>query len=186
MAAHPADEARARERGRGRRARSPEYMPWQGWKDIFIRTYLEFNRHRLLALAAGVAFYDLLAIFPATTALVSICATEIEGDLAPLVSLVPSELLDVIREQIHRIASQGAESLSLTLIGAVLFSLWSAHSGMKALFDALNVIYDEVEKRSFARLNVASILYRGLDRPRPSQYRSDGRYNSSDRAAPNQ
>jgi len=98
MAAHPTDEARARERGRGRRAPSPAHIPWQGWKDILIRTYFEFNRHRLLALAAGVAFYDLLAIFPAITALVSIygffaSATEIEGDLALLVSLVPAELL---------------------------------------------------------------------------------------------
>jgi membrane protein len=164
MAAHPSDEARAREHGRGRRASSPEYIPWQGWKDILVRTYLEFNRHRLLALAAGVAFYDLLAIFPAITALVSIygffaSATEIEADLSLLVSLVPAELLDVIREQTHRIASQGAESLSLTFIAAVLFSLWSANAGMKALFDALNVIYEEVEKRSFVRLNIASLCF---------------------------
>jgi len=164
MAAHPSDEARAREHGRGRRASSPEHIPWQGWKDILIRTYLEFNRHRLLALAAGVAFYDLLAIFPAITALVTIygffaSATQIEGDVSLLVSLVPSELLDVIREQTHRIASQGAESLSLTFIGAVLFSLWSANAGMKALFDALNVIYEEVEKRSFVRLNIASLFF---------------------------
>jgi membrane protein len=164
MAAHPSDEARAREHGRGRRASSPEYIPWQGWKDILVRTYLEFNRHRLLALAAGVAFYDLLAIFPAITALVSIygffaSATEIEADLSVLVSLVPAELLDVIREQTHRIASQGAESLSLTFIAAVLFSLWSANAGMKALFDALNVIYEEVEKRSFVRLNIASLCF---------------------------
>jgi membrane protein len=166
MAAHPSDEARATEHGRGRRAPSPEYIPWQGWKDILIRTFLEFNRHRLLALAAGVAFYDLLAIFPAITALVSIygffaSATEIEGDLSLLVSLVPAEVLDVIREQTHRIASQGAESLSLTFVGAVLFSIWSANAGMKALFDALNVIYEEVEKRNFVRLNIASLFFTG-------------------------
>jgi membrane protein len=164
MVAHPSDEARAREHGRGRRASSPEHIPWQGWKDILVRAYLEFNRHRLLALAAGVAFYDLLAIFPAITALVTIygffaSATEIEADLALLGNLVPADLLDVIREQIHRIASQGTESLSLTLIGAILISLWSANAGMKALFDALNVIYEEVEKRSFVRLNIASLCF---------------------------
>jgi membrane protein len=111
-----------------------------------------------------VAFYNLLAIFPAITALVTIyglfaSATEVEGDLTLLVSLVPGELLDVVREQTHRIASQGAESLSLTFIGALVFSLWSANAGMKALFDALNVIYEESEKRGFVRLNIASLFF---------------------------
>src|SRR5260370_982329 len=50
-------EIRATERGRGRRARAPSQIPWRGWKDIAVRTYLETQDDRLLALAAGVAFY---------------------------------------------------------------------------------------------------------------------------------
>src|SRR5262245_40781310 len=47
---------RAAQQGRGRRARGPMQIPWRGWKDICIRTYLEIQNDRLLALAAGIAF----------------------------------------------------------------------------------------------------------------------------------
>jgi membrane protein len=56
---------------RGREANSPAEIPAQGWKDILLRTYQQFNEDRLLAIAAGVVFYALLALFPAVTALVS-------------------------------------------------------------------------------------------------------------------
>ena len=62
--------ARARERGRGRHAASPLDIPWRGWKDIGFRTYHQIGADRLLAVAAGVVFFGLLAIFPAITALV--------------------------------------------------------------------------------------------------------------------
>src|SRR6202166_1146549 len=64
-------EIRASERGRGRRARSPSQIPWRGWKDIILRTYQETQDDRLLALAAGGAFYLLGGLFPAFPARVS-------------------------------------------------------------------------------------------------------------------
>ena len=62
---------RAGERGRGRHAKAPWQIPWKGWKDIFWRTYQQIGEDRLLAVAAGVVFYGLLAVFPAVTASVS-------------------------------------------------------------------------------------------------------------------
>jgi hypothetical protein len=58
-------ERRAAERGRGRKARAPLQIPLRGWKDIFVRTYYEILADRLLAVAAGIAFYSLVALFPA-------------------------------------------------------------------------------------------------------------------------
>ena len=55
---------RAAEHGRGRRARYPWKIPWRGWRDILWRTYTQFNEDRLLAVAAGVVFFVLLALFP--------------------------------------------------------------------------------------------------------------------------
>ncbi|MGB8630179.1 MAG: hypothetical protein WCD69_12430, partial [Xanthobacteraceae bacterium] len=63
---------RAQEFGRGRHAQTPWQIPWRGWKDILWRTYQQTGEDRLLAVAAGVVFYGLLAIFPAVTALVSL------------------------------------------------------------------------------------------------------------------
>src|SRR5262250_2114851 len=60
------------EEARGRRASTPSEIPARGWKDILKRCYQRLNDDRILAIAAGVTFYALLAIFPAIAALVSI------------------------------------------------------------------------------------------------------------------
>jgi hypothetical protein len=69
---HGLELTRAGEPGRGRHAEAPWHIPWKGWKDIFCRTYQQIGEDRLLAVAAGVVFYGLLAVFPAVTALVSL------------------------------------------------------------------------------------------------------------------
>ena len=69
---HGLQRARAGEPGRGRHGQAPWHIPWKGWKDIFWRTYQQIGEDRLLAVAAGVVFYGLLAVFPAVTALVSL------------------------------------------------------------------------------------------------------------------
>jgi membrane protein len=153
---------RARQAGRGREARSPLEIPWTGWKDIFWRTYAEFGNDRLLAVAAGVVFYGLLAIFPAVTVLVSSYglfadAATIGRHLAFAAALMPEGAFDVVQEQVSRIAAQGGGGLSAGFIFGLLLAIWSANAGMKAIMDALNVIYDEEEKRSFFRLNLMSL-----------------------------
>jgi membrane protein len=67
-----AQDEQSKQDGRGRRAAVPWHIPWLGWKDIFWRTYNQISEDRLLAVAAGVVFYGLLALFPALTALVSL------------------------------------------------------------------------------------------------------------------
>jgi hypothetical protein len=65
--------------GRGRRAVAPWQILWKGWKDILVRTYEQLDEDRVLAVAAGVVFYGLLALFPAITALVSCYALFAKG-----------------------------------------------------------------------------------------------------------
>src|SRR5690242_4593055 len=57
---------------RGRRAATPSDIPAAGWKDILWRVYARITGCRVIAVAAGVTFYALLAIFPAIAALISI------------------------------------------------------------------------------------------------------------------
>lgn len=153
---------RARQQGRGRSARSPLEIPWRGWKDIFWRTYEEFGNDRLLAVAAGVVFYGLLAIFPAVTALVSFYglfadAATVGGHLAFAAALMPAGAFGIVEEQINRVAAQGGGGLSAGFVFGLLLALWSANAGMKAMIDALNVIYDEEERRGFLKLNLISL-----------------------------
>ena len=88
--------ARAMEPGRGRRAASPNQIPWKGWKDILWRTYAQIQEDRLLAISAGVVFFALLAIFPAVTALVSLyglfaSSSTIQDNLTFLSTMMPGE-----------------------------------------------------------------------------------------------
>jgi membrane protein len=157
-------QRRATEPGRGRHAHVPQRIPWRGWKDILVRTYREIQDDRLLALAAGVAFYSLIALFPAIAAGVSSYAlfanaASISKHLAIAADIVPTGGLDLLRDEITRIAAESDGKLTFGFLVGLCIALWSANAGMKAIFDALNIIYDEEEKRSLIRLNMASLFF---------------------------
>ena len=151
---------RVAEPGRGRHAKAPWQIPWKGWKDIFWRTYQQIGEDRLLAVAAGVVFYGLLAVFPAVTALVSLYGlfaspAAISDQLALLSGILPDSAVEILREQIGRLTANSSK-LGLGFIFGLAVALWSANSGMKAIMDALNVVYEEKEKRGFIKLNLVS------------------------------
>jgi membrane protein len=148
--------------GRGRRALAPWQIPWRGWKDILIRTYQQINEDRLLAVAAGVVFYGLLALFPAITALVSSYAlfakaATINDHLFMLSDILPSGAFDIVKDQVGRVLAKGDVKLGMAFGVSFLLAVWSANGGMKAIIDALNVVYDEKEKRGFFKLNAVSL-----------------------------
>jgi len=156
--------ARAHEPGRGRRADAPWQIPWRGWKDILWRTYQQISEDRLLAVAAGVVFYGLLALFPALTAFVSLYglfakAATINDHLSAAAGFLPTGAIDIIREQVTRLAAKGDAKLGFGFILGLGIALWSANAGMKAVIDALNVVYEEKEKRGFIKLNLVSLAF---------------------------
>jgi membrane protein len=158
------DDAGPDEQGRGRNATSPWQIPWKGWKDILIRTYREFGRDRLLAVAAGVVFYALLALFPAITALVSSYALFAKGStindhLATLAGILPASAFDIVRDQVNRVLAKGDVKLGFAFAFSFLLAVWSANGGTKAMMDALNVAYEEEEKRGFFKLNAVSLAF---------------------------
>lgn len=152
------------DRGRGRSAKTPVDIPARGWKDILIRVYRKISEDRILAIAAGVTFYLILAIFPGLAALVSVYGLfadpkSIEDVLNSLSSALPGGVVDIIRSQLDSLTSQPRGQLGVTFGVSLAISLWSANSGMKAIFDALNIVYHEQEKRSFLKLNAVSLLF---------------------------
>ncbi|MFL5530857.1 MAG: YihY/virulence factor BrkB family protein, partial [Gemmatimonadales bacterium] len=160
----PSSHEASREPGRGREATSPTEIPARGWKDIFWRVYEEINKDRILAVAAGVTFYGLLALFPALAALVSIYGlfadpATIQDHLNLLSGVLPGGALEVISEQVKRITSKGSGTLGFAFFSGLAISLWSANAGVKAVFDALNVAYGEEEKRGFIALNLRSLVF---------------------------
>ena len=149
---------------KGDDAISPTGIPPAGWYDIAKRTYDEVDHDRVLAVAAGVTFYGLLALFPALAAFVSLYGliaspqTVVEH-LSVLATMIPADGYELIREQALKLTAQGGGKLGLSLIISLILSIWSANAGMKAMFDALNVAYGEDEKRGFVPLNLISLAF---------------------------
>lgn len=161
---HADPNAAASENGRGRHADTPTEIPAKGWKDILWRTYEEFGKDRIMSVAAGVTYYALLAVFPAIAALVSIYGLfadpgTIREHLNAMSGVLPGGAVEIVGEQVARIASQGGGALGFGFIFGLAISLWSANAGMKAVFDALNIVNDEEEKRSFFKLNLMSLTF---------------------------
>ena len=143
---------------------SPFRMPWSRWKRVLLNTYEEIGNDRLTAVAAGVVFYALLAIFPTITAFVSLyglfAAPSSVGDHLALLSYVlPSGGVAIVKEQISRIVSNNDGRLSIAFATGLAIALWSANAGIKAMIDALNAVEGVKEKRGFFRLNLISLSF---------------------------
>jgi membrane protein len=152
------------EGGRGRLATAPSEISPRGWSDILLRVFANIGSHRILSLAAGMAYYSLLAIFPALAALVALYGlfadpSSIARHLDQVTGFLPGGAIDVAREQLDRVTSNGAQTLGLTFLAGLGVSLWSANAAMKSLFDTLNIVYGEQEKRGFVKLNAMSLLF---------------------------
>ncbi len=133
-----------------------------GWLALLGRVYREILDDRVLAVAAGVTFYALLALVPSLAALVSLYGlaadpATIADHMRQLYFFLPAAAADLIAGQLARIAARPTETLGATLAFSLALSLWSANAGMKAIFDALNVVHGVDEDRSLVRLTCQTL-----------------------------
>jgi membrane protein len=147
----------------GRGAATPAYIPAWGWWQVLLRCVWRVFEDRLLGEAAAVAFYALLAVFPALAALVALCGLFVDPHAAAeklqaLVGMLPAGSAEVARDALGRMAAVGGGKLRLaaTLLAA---ALWSATAAAMQLFAALNVAYRERETRGLAQLIGIALLF---------------------------
>ncbi len=124
----------------------------------------ETGRDNIMVIAAGCAFYALLALFPFITALVSIYGLIadpeiVEQQLSSLRPFVPGDVFQIVQGQVHAVATADAAALGFSTIIALGLSLWSASAGVKSVFSALNVAYEQEETRSLIRFNLITLLF---------------------------
>ena len=147
---------------RGRGARTPIQMPWRGWKDVLGRFFVRIQEARLLSLAGAVAFFTLLALVPALSLFVTAYGSltdplTIAGQLDRVTVVLPEAARELIREQAVRLSGRDTATLSLTFLVNLGVAAWSANAAVKAIFDALNIIYGARERRGFLKLNLISL-----------------------------
>jgi membrane protein len=162
-ARHTTDPAELADGGRGRRAERPEQIPPKGWKEIALRLKTEIKQDQVPLLAAGVAFYALLSLFPAIIAAVSIYGLAadpetVRSQIARLTQLLSPQTAELLGEQIKQITAGAGGALGLAMVLGILTALWSASSGMKALITGVNMAYDETETRKFLKLRGLALL----------------------------
>lgn len=146
---------------RGRNAQTPIEIPAAGWKDIVFRLKDEIATDRVGLIAAGVAFYGLLALFPAITAMVAISGllvepSEIVEQLRGLSGIMPEEVIAIITKQATAVAGSREGGLGLAALFGILVALYSASKGMASLMQGINVAYDEEEERGFIKLKLVT------------------------------
>jgi membrane protein len=147
----------------GREAARPSEIPPRGWFAILRRALAEVKEDNVSLLAAGVAFYAILAIFPAIIALVTIYGmvadpAQVESQVGEFAKSLPSGADQLITEQLTNVVNAGEQALSIGLAISLLAVLWSASSGVQGLVKSLNLVYDERETRGFLKLRGLSLL----------------------------
>jgi membrane protein len=133
-----------------------------GWRQILARTFKAFGADQIPAVAAGVTFFILLALFPAIGAFVSLYglfgdAGAAQHQLAAMGGLLPAGAISVVGDQITRLVAINHGRLGLTFAIGLLISIWSANAGVKALISGLNIAYETPERRGLIRLNLLSL-----------------------------
>ena len=118
------------------------------------RLFHEISSDRLPVVAAGIAFYGLLSVFPGLAAAVGLAGLIVEPQafvdaLNAASDMLSPAIRDIIITQATDLAGSREGGLTLAFVGGLAVSLYSASSAVGALIEGIHVAYDEVDDRSF-------------------------------------
>ncbi|MEO8536347.1 MAG: YihY/virulence factor BrkB family protein [Betaproteobacteria bacterium] len=135
-------------------AASPAQISRHGWRDVLKQTLRAMAEQRMSLSAAGIAFYVVWAFFPALAMIVVLAAQTLgKAHVLAWLSSVRPDLPDsfnvVVIAQLDALAERSRGLSIVTAFGAFAFALWSGMRGARALMAALNLVYDERERRGF-------------------------------------
>ncbi len=148
--------------GKGHNATSPREIPRPGWGSILRRVYASMDAKKLSIVAAGIAFFAMLAIFPGLAALIAIYGliadpATVQHEINAIHGVIPGEAQKLIGTYLESLVHAGSSKLGIGLILSVLFALWSARAGTVSLVEGLNIAYEESEKRGMIRYQAVAI-----------------------------
>jgi membrane protein len=144
-------------------ADGPGDIPKRGWLQIAKRVRRQVKKDNLSMIAAGVAFYGLLAIFPGLVALVGIVGlvvdpAQVQAQLQTLGAVLPPQAAEFLLGQLDDLTGTNRRLLGLGAAGGLLLALWGASAAVRTLMKALNVVFDTDEDRGFLRFYGTALL----------------------------
>ena len=147
---------------RGGNAASPWSIPAAGWKDVALRAWREAGKDNISLIASGVAFYGFLAMVPLLGAIVLSYGLVADGPtvikhVQSLTSVMPADAAKLIGEQLLNVVKSSGSKKGVGLLVALAIALYGAMKGAGALVIALNIAYDEEDKRGFLARNALAL-----------------------------
>ncbi|MAM63572.1 YihY/virulence factor BrkB family protein [Maritimibacter sp. UBA3975] len=135
---------------------STRTFDWGERRAIAVRVFKRIQEDRISLTAAGVAFFGLLALFPAITAIIAIgglffAPAEITGPIDRFSDVLPDGAASIITDQATSVAGSQDGGLGLAALLGLLLAIYSASKGVTNLVAGLNVAYAEREQRGFIR-----------------------------------
>jgi membrane protein len=134
----------------------------RGWTFVWNASQ-RLSDHNTSVLAAAVAFYSFLSIFPAITALVSLYGLvanphDVERQIGALQAVLPAEAISPIASWLHSLAQKPPGHFSLGFAISTAIAVWTAGYATGTLMTALDLAYDVAEQRSFFRFYAVALL----------------------------
>ncbi|MCF6445866.1 YihY/virulence factor BrkB family protein [Nereida sp. MMG025] len=134
-------------------AHSPHHIPPRGIWQVTKRVVRRQGSTRLGLMAAGIAFYGLLSLFPGITAAVAVAGIVFDADVLRtqsenLTALLPNSAQDIVLGQLREVLSADSTSLGFAALFAIALALYSASKVNASFIDGLNAVYEEEETRS--------------------------------------
>lgn len=141
----------------------PRAFSIKSWWHITKRVFDKVQRDNMPLIAAGVAFYFLLAVFPLLAAFVSMYGlfvdqTTLTQHINMLVGVIPEQSRAILEGHIENLVSTDNRTLNISFIISFLLAIWSGGKGSVALITACNITYQESKSRSFFKKLIARIL----------------------------
>lgn len=152
------------EADRGRLAHRPRDIGPRGWWDVLWRVQDQLDADNVSIVAGGLALFALLAVFPSLAAAVAIYGIvaspdAIAAQMQSFSGMLPAATVDILQNQLQQLVSQRNDTLSVGAIIGIVIAIWSARKGMVALITAVNVAYNEHDRRSFLQRLVLSFTF---------------------------
>src|SRR4051794_27086156 len=154
--------AEAQDHEKGRSADTPAQIPAPGWKEIAFRTWKESAKDNVSLVAAGVAFYGFLAMVPmlgATVLTYGLIASpqSVLHNVQALATALPKDVAQLVGDQLLNVVKTSGGKKGLGLFAAIAVALWGARNAAGSLIIALNIAYEEEEKRGWFKVTLLSL-----------------------------
>lgn len=148
---------------RGRTAYRPTEIPWKGILDVLVRMWHKQAELNLGLIAAGIAFYGLLSLFPGITAAVAFAGMFLQPGMliensSEITTMLPKAAEDIVMGQLQDVANADSSTLSFTALFSLGIALYSASKAVANFIAGLNFIYEEKEKRNFFFLKALTVF----------------------------